>query len=178
MIETNTKALVLKLQNQTGILAMLDEECLRPGTVTDDTFLEKLNQVCATHQHFESRMSKCSRFLNDTSLPHSCFRIQHYAGKVPGEARELRGEAPSSIKWCYSNGEELLELTVNQRIQSCVNLFHLKPKICDLGWKVFRDHAALAEIKGSSPFIRGEGCPTCFGGELLVLLGLWKYNVV
>ena len=49
---------------------MLDEECLRPGTVTDETFLEKLNQVCATHQHFESRMSKCSRFLNDTSLPH------------------------------------------------------------------------------------------------------------
>ncbi|XP_074158926.1 unconventional myosin-Ib isoform X1 [Sminthopsis crassicaudata] len=68
--------------NTNGILAMLDEECLRPGTVTDDTFLEKLNQVCATHQHFESRMSKCSRFLNDTSLPHSCFRIQHYAGKV------------------------------------------------------------------------------------------------
>ncbi|XP_053327815.1 unconventional myosin-Ib isoform X1 [Spea bombifrons] len=68
--------------NQNGIIAMLDEECLRPGTVTDDTFLEKLNQVCATHQHFESRMSKCSRFLNDTSLPHCCFRIQHYAGKV------------------------------------------------------------------------------------------------
>ena len=61
---------------------MLDEECLSPGTVTDETFLEKLNQVCATHQHFESRMSKCSRFLNDTTLPHSCFRIQHYAGKV------------------------------------------------------------------------------------------------
>ncbi|XP_023615478.1 unconventional myosin-Ib isoform X3 [Myotis lucifugus] len=68
--------------NTNGILAMLDEECLRPGTVTDDTFLEKLNQVCATHQHFESRMSRCSRFLNDTTLPHSCFRIQHYAGKV------------------------------------------------------------------------------------------------
>ncbi|ELK04797.1 Myosin-Ib [Pteropus alecto] len=68
--------------NTNGILAMLDEECLRPGTVTDETFLEKLNQICATHQHFESRMSKCSRFLNDTSLPHSCFRIQHYAGKV------------------------------------------------------------------------------------------------
>ncbi|XP_075386529.1 unconventional myosin-Ib isoform X3 [Tenrec ecaudatus] len=68
--------------NTNGILAMLDEECLRPGTVTDETFLGKLNQICATHQHFESRMSKCSRFLNDTSLPHSCFRIQHYAGKV------------------------------------------------------------------------------------------------
>ncbi|XP_073162320.1 unconventional myosin-Ib isoform X5 [Lepidochelys kempii] len=83
-IEYFNNAIICDLieNNQTGILAMLDEECLRPGTVTDDTFLEKLNQICATHQHFESRMSKCSRFLNDTSLPHSCFRIQHYAGKV------------------------------------------------------------------------------------------------
>lgn len=129
VMETNTKPLALKLQNQTGILAMLDEECLRPGTVTDDTFLEKLNQVCATHQHFESRMSKCSRFLNDTSLPHSCFRIQHYAGKVPGEAGGmwcLEGVVPvqslglvqwggsSSMKLCYSNGE-LFESTVDQK---------------------------------------------------------------
>ncbi|XP_049583635.1 unconventional myosin-Ib isoform X4 [Syngnathus scovelli] len=68
--------------NQNGIMAMLDEECLRPGTVTDETFLDKLNTVCAEHQHFESRLSKNSKFLNDHSLPHSCFRIQHYAGKV------------------------------------------------------------------------------------------------
>ncbi|XP_061579984.1 unconventional myosin-Ib isoform X7 [Cololabis saira] len=68
--------------NQNGILAMLDEECLRPGTVTDETFLDKLNTVCAEHQHFESRLSKNSKFLNDHSLPHTCFRIQHYAGKV------------------------------------------------------------------------------------------------
>uniref|UniRef100_A0A8D0H740 Unconventional myosin-Ib n=1 Tax=Sphenodon punctatus TaxID=8508 RepID=A0A8D0H740_SPHPU len=83
-IEYFNNAIICDLieNNQNGILAMLDEECLRPGKVTDETFLEKLNQVCATHQHFESRMSKCSRFLNDTSLPHSCFRIQHYAGKV------------------------------------------------------------------------------------------------
>ncbi|XP_023192162.1 unconventional myosin-Ib isoform X5 [Xiphophorus maculatus] len=68
--------------NQNGILAMLDEECLRPGTVTDETFLDKLNTICADHQHFESRLSKNSKFLNDHSLPHNCFRIQHYAGKV------------------------------------------------------------------------------------------------
>lgn len=61
---------------------MLDEECLRPGTVTDETFLDKLNTICAEHQHFESRLSKNSKFLTDHSLPHSCFRIQHYAGKV------------------------------------------------------------------------------------------------
>ncbi|XP_053183966.1 unconventional myosin-Ib isoform X1 [Scomber japonicus] len=68
--------------NQNGILAMLDEECLRPGTVTDETFLDKLNTICADHQHFESRLSKNSKFLTDHSLPHNCFRIQHYAGKV------------------------------------------------------------------------------------------------
>uniref|UniRef100_A0A671L547 Unconventional myosin-Ib-like n=1 Tax=Sinocyclocheilus anshuiensis TaxID=1608454 RepID=A0A671L547_9TELE len=70
------------LTNKNGILAMLDEECLRPGTVTDETFLDKLNTVCAEHQHFESRQSKNSKFLTDHSLPHNCFRIQHYAGKV------------------------------------------------------------------------------------------------
>ncbi|XP_054470758.1 unconventional myosin-Ib isoform X2 [Anoplopoma fimbria] len=68
--------------HQNGILAMLDEECLRPGTVTDETFLDKLNTICAEHQHFESRRSKNSKFLTDHSLPHNCFRIQHYAGKV------------------------------------------------------------------------------------------------
>ncbi|XP_059822880.1 unconventional myosin-Ib isoform X1 [Hypanus sabinus] len=83
-IEYFNNAIICELieNNTNGILAMLDEECLRPGIVTDETFLEKLNQVCAVHERFESRMSKSSRFLNDTSLPHNCFRIQHYAGKV------------------------------------------------------------------------------------------------
>nr|XP_046259064.1 unconventional myosin-Ib isoform X3 [Scatophagus argus] len=83
-IEYFNNAIICDLieNNKNGILAMLDEECLRPGTVTDETFLDKLNTVCAKHQHFESRLSKNSRFLTDHSLPHSCFRIQHYAGKV------------------------------------------------------------------------------------------------
>uniref|UniRef100_A0A8C3A6K1 Unconventional myosin-Ib n=1 Tax=Cyclopterus lumpus TaxID=8103 RepID=A0A8C3A6K1_CYCLU len=74
--------LLCRVQHQSGILAMLDEECLRPGTVTDETFLDKLNTICAEHQHFESRLSKNSKYITDHSLPHTCFRIQHYAGKV------------------------------------------------------------------------------------------------
>uniref|UniRef100_A0A3P8WVG1 Unconventional myosin-Ib n=1 Tax=Cynoglossus semilaevis TaxID=244447 RepID=A0A3P8WVG1_CYNSE len=83
-IEYFNNAIICDLieNNQNGIMAMLDEECLRPGTVTDETFLDKLNTVCAEHQHFESRLSKNSKFLTDHSLPHNCFRIQHYAGKV------------------------------------------------------------------------------------------------
>ncbi|XP_076015152.1 unconventional myosin-Ib isoform X2 [Genypterus blacodes] len=83
-IEYFNNAIICDLieNNQNGIMAMLDEECLRPGTVTDETFLDKLNTICAEHQHFESRLSKNSKFLTDHSLPHNCFRIQHYAGKV------------------------------------------------------------------------------------------------
>ncbi|KAM6233454.1 LOW QUALITY PROTEIN: unconventional myosin-Ia [Porphyrio hochstetteri] len=65
-----------------GILAMLDEECLRPGTVNEDTFLTKLNQLFATHKHYESKETQNARRVMDTSLPPQCFRIHHYAGKV------------------------------------------------------------------------------------------------
>ncbi|XP_023682417.2 unconventional myosin-Ib-like [Paramormyrops kingsleyae] len=83
-IEYFNNAMICDLieNNKNGILAMLDEECLRPGNVSDETFLDKLNTVCAKHQCFESCHSKNSKFLTDRSLPRNCFRIQHYAGKV------------------------------------------------------------------------------------------------
>ncbi|NXO05913.1 MYO1A protein, partial [Oriolus oriolus] len=71
------------IENSTsGILAMLDEECLRPGVVNEDTFLSKLNQLLATHKHYESKETQNARRVTDTSLPPRCFRIHHYAGKV------------------------------------------------------------------------------------------------
>uniref|UniRef100_A0A2D4M4M7 Unconventional myosin-Ia n=1 Tax=Micrurus spixii TaxID=129469 RepID=A0A2D4M4M7_9SAUR len=68
--------------NKSGILAMLDEECLRPGEVNEETFLNKLNQVFAKHQRYESRITQNAKHIMDSSLPINCFRIQHYAGKV------------------------------------------------------------------------------------------------
>ncbi|XP_068266875.1 unconventional myosin-Ia isoform X2 [Nyctibius grandis] len=65
-----------------GILAMLDEECLRPGVVNEDTFLAKLNQLFAAHKHYESKETQNARRITDASLPPQCFRIHHYAGKV------------------------------------------------------------------------------------------------
>ena len=59
---------------------MLDEECLRPGHVSDETFLNKLSQACADHEHFESR--GCRKAQSDKTLPHEAFRLQHYAGAV------------------------------------------------------------------------------------------------
>ncbi|XP_065053093.1 unconventional myosin-Ia-like [Rhopilema esculentum] len=68
---------LIEKQN-TGILALLDEECLRPGDVTDKTFLEKLNNRCINHAHFDSRVKSRS----DTSIDHDCFKLKHYAGDV------------------------------------------------------------------------------------------------
>nr|XP_034957083.1 unconventional myosin-Ia-like [Zootoca vivipara] len=65
-----------------GILAMLDEECLRPGEVNEATFLNKLNQVYKGHQRYESRVTQNNKHIMDNSLHASCFRIHHYAGKV------------------------------------------------------------------------------------------------
>ncbi|XP_033098129.1 unconventional myosin-Ib-like isoform X2 [Anneissia japonica] len=63
-----------------GILSMLDEECLRPGDVSDQTFLNKMNTTKSIlgHPHYESR-SKCK---SDKSIDHESFRLKHYAGNV------------------------------------------------------------------------------------------------
>ncbi|CAN0016365.1 unnamed protein product [Bubo scandiacus] len=65
-----------------GVLAMLDEECLRPGVVNEDTFLAKLDQLFAGHKHYESKETQSAQRVMDASLPPRCFRIHHYAGKV------------------------------------------------------------------------------------------------
>ncbi|EEC12472.1 myosin IA, putative, partial [Ixodes scapularis] len=67
-------------KNNHGILAMLDEECLRPEPVSDDTFLYKLTKVCQESPYFESK--GCKNFMADASLPSQCFRLRHYAGAV------------------------------------------------------------------------------------------------
>ncbi|NXA43776.1 MYO1A protein, partial [Eudromia elegans] len=65
-----------------GILAMLDEECLRPGAVSATTLLGKLDQTCGGHGRYESRQTQSARRLHDASLAPHCFRLHHYAGKV------------------------------------------------------------------------------------------------
>ncbi|KAJ7317700.1 hypothetical protein JRQ81_003862 [Phrynocephalus forsythii] len=68
--------------NKGGILAMLDEECLRPGEVNSATFLNKLNQTFKDHRRYESRVTQNAKRISDASLSANSFRICHYAGKV------------------------------------------------------------------------------------------------
>lgn len=38
----------------TGLIAYMDEECLRPGDPTDATLLEKMNKNLFSHKHYLS----------------------------------------------------------------------------------------------------------------------------
>jgi len=64
--------------NATGIIAQIDDECLRPGDATDSTLLERLNNRFKGHAHYESRETSRS----DKSLHLDMFRLKHYAGEV------------------------------------------------------------------------------------------------
>ncbi|XP_044141250.1 unconventional myosin-Ia [Bufo gargarizans] len=65
-----------------GILAVLDEECLRPGNVSDVTFLTKLGVKFKDHKHFKSKATQNDKRIMDATLPDNSFRIEHYAGQV------------------------------------------------------------------------------------------------
>ncbi|OXB52029.1 UNVERIFIED_CONTAM: hypothetical protein H355_002811, partial [Colinus virginianus] len=90
--------------SKVGILAMLDEECLRPGTVNEDTFIAKLNQVFASHKRYESKETLNAKHVTDTSLPLRCFRIHHYAGKCKKYREQLSPQqrAVLQAKLCAS----------------------------------------------------------------------------
>ena len=86
------------LQPRVGILGLLDDECLRPGSASDLTLLEKINRTHKQHKHFESRASKS--LLSDHSLGQDAFRLVHYAGRV----RVLGGgggKVANVVKWLF-----------------------------------------------------------------------------
>ncbi|KAK2710802.1 hypothetical protein QYM36_012099, partial [Artemia franciscana] len=63
-----------------GIIAIMDEECLRPGESSDRTFLAKMNKNLTFHPHFISH-EKCDNKGRKT-IDRDEFRVLHYAGEV------------------------------------------------------------------------------------------------
>lgn len=70
------------IEGKNGLLAVLDDACLRPGQIDDPALLHTYNQTRAicNHPHYESRTQK--KFLSDTSMSQTSFRLRHYAGNV------------------------------------------------------------------------------------------------
>ncbi|XP_057676304.1 unconventional myosin-Ic-like [Corythoichthys intestinalis] len=63
-----------------GIIAILDEECLRPGETSDESFLEKLEDTLGGHPHFVTH--KLANGKTRKVMSREEFRLLHYAGEV------------------------------------------------------------------------------------------------
>ncbi|CAB3261769.1 unnamed protein product [Arctia plantaginis] len=64
----------------TGIISILDDECLRPGDATDHSFLEKLSQKLDGHKHYKSH--RRSDIKTQKIMGRDEFCLVHYAGEV------------------------------------------------------------------------------------------------
>ncbi|KAI3634227.1 hypothetical protein MIR68_007831 [Amoeboaphelidium protococcarum] len=63
---------------QKSMFTILNEECVRPGDVSDATLLDKFNSAFGSNQFFDSR----EKSKSDKTLEVDQFRITHYAGVV------------------------------------------------------------------------------------------------
>uniref|UniRef100_A0A3P8XSL2 Myosin Ic, paralog b n=1 Tax=Esox lucius TaxID=8010 RepID=A0A3P8XSL2_ESOLU len=63
-----------------GFIAILDEECLRPGESNDISFLEKLEDTLGGHAHFVTH--KLANGKTRKTVGREEFRLIHYAGEV------------------------------------------------------------------------------------------------
>ncbi|XP_038044734.1 unconventional myosin-Id-like [Patiria miniata] len=90
-----------------GIMSVLDEACLNVGKVTDQMFLEAMNQKLANHPHYTSRALEPA----DKSLDHNRdFRIRHYAGDV---LYDVNGFIYKNKDTLYQDFKRLLFLSSN-----------------------------------------------------------------
>ncbi|XP_077448132.1 unconventional myosin-Ic-like [Stigmatopora argus] len=63
-----------------GIVAILDDECMRPGETGDASFLEKLEDALGAHPHFVTH--KLANGKIRKAMTREEFRLLHYAGEV------------------------------------------------------------------------------------------------
>ncbi|KAK7934092.1 hypothetical protein WMY93_004988 [Mugilogobius chulae] len=97
-----------------GIIAILDEECLRPGDATDLSFLERLEDKMANHPHFVTH--KLADKITRKTLERGDFRLLHYAGEV---TYCVVGFLDKNNDLLYRNIKDLLCQSKNAIIQEC-----------------------------------------------------------
>merc|ERR1739838_557180 len=98
-------------QRHAGIIDILDEECLRPGDATDESFLSKLsnkmnrNDRFVTHELADNKTRKTMKYDE--------FRLQHYAGEV---TYKVTGFLDKNNDLLFRNLKELMSESRNSII--------------------------------------------------------------
>ncbi|KAJ8378258.1 hypothetical protein AAFF_G00244620 [Aldrovandia affinis] len=97
-----------------GIIAVLDEECLRPGEATDLTFLERLEEKMGGHPHFVTH--KLAEKKTRKTLDRGDFRLLHYAGEV---TYCVVGFIDKNNDLLYRNIKEVMRQSKNPIVRQC-----------------------------------------------------------
>uniref|UniRef100_A0AAR2KP72 Myosin motor domain-containing protein n=1 Tax=Pygocentrus nattereri TaxID=42514 RepID=A0AAR2KP72_PYGNA len=90
-----------------GIIAILDEECLRPGDACDLTFLEKLEDRLGGHAHFVTH--KLANGKIRKAVGREEFRLLHYAGEVN---YNINGFLDKNNDLLYRNLKEVIMMMI------------------------------------------------------------------
>ncbi|XP_030646878.1 unconventional myosin-Ih [Chanos chanos] len=97
-----------------GIISVLDEECLRPGSATDLTFLEKLEEKMGNHPHFVTH--KLADKKTRKTLERGDFRLLHYAGEV---TYCVVGFIDKNNDLLYRNIKDVMRQSQNAIVKQC-----------------------------------------------------------
>lgn len=97
-----------------GIVALMDEECLRPGDPTDMSFLSKMNDNLGNHAHYICH-SRASTTIQKT-LGRDEFRLVHYAGDV---TYNVHGFLDKNNDLLFRDLKETMSDCKNAIIKSC-----------------------------------------------------------
>ncbi|KAK2173145.1 hypothetical protein NP493_899g00038 [Ridgeia piscesae] len=119
-----------------GIIALLDEECLRPGDPTDASFLKKMSGILKRHPHFLSH--ETTDFQGRKTIRREEFRLVHYAGEV---TYSVNGFLEKNSDLLFRDLKQVMASTKNSITSACFSLDELDSKK--------RPETVVTQFKGS-----------------------------
>jgi myosin-1 len=96
-------------------LTRQDEECLRPGEVTDETFLSRLDKQLGGHKHYKS-FDTAGTNAARKNFARGTFQISHYAGDV---VYHVGGFVEKNNDLLFRDLKEAMTQTKNAVITAC-----------------------------------------------------------
>ena len=98
-------------QRPRGIIALLDEESIRPGEASDESWLEKMTSSFGKHDHYTG-----SKGAADKAVARGTFVLKHYAGDVVYNAEGFLSKNADTL---FKDLSRLMFNSKNAVLKSC-----------------------------------------------------------
>ncbi|XP_059052056.1 unconventional myosin IC isoform X1 [Achroia grisella] len=119
-----------------GIIAILDDECLRPGDASDSSLLERLTQHLDKHPHYKSHRKSDIRTQKIMGRDEFC--LVHYAGEVTYNVKTFLEKNNDLL---FRDIQTLMASSGNSIVASCFKEYNLLSKK--------RPETAITQFKNS-----------------------------